>query len=420
MAEKSRLTSNVSRFTIPMLDLVNQYNQIKTEIDSAIAEVLASGEYILGSKVQEFEQNIAEFLEAKYAIGVASGSDALLLSLHALGIGKGDKVIVPTFTFFATAGAVSRLGAIPVFADIDPITYNMDLNQVEEILKKDNNIKAIIPVHLFGLPIDMQRLMSIAEKHNLYIIEDACQAINADIHLNDTSNVSRLTSNSEDTSHVLRLTSHVDDVSRLTSYVQKAGTIGHTGCFSFFPSKNLGCFGDGGMVVTNDDELAEKIRILRVHGSKPKYYHSVVGYNSRLDSIQAAILNVKLKYLNEWTQKRRQVASIYNEEFKNLGLDEMLQCPEVVEGHVFHQYAIQVDRRDELAAYLKGRGIATAVYYPLPLHLQECFRDLGYQEGDLPVAEKTCQKVLALPIDPELTEEEIKYVVNSIQEFLNR
>jgi len=380
-----------------MLDLVNQYNQIKTEIDSAIAEVLASGEYILGSKVQEFEQNIAEFLEAKYAIGVASGSDALLLSLHALGIGKGDKVIVPTFTFFATAGAVSRLGAIPVFADIDPITYNMDLNQVEEILKKDNNIKAIIPVHLFGLPIDMQRLMSIAEKHNLYIIEDACQAINADIYINNTSHVSRL-----------------------TSYVQKAGTIGHTGCFSFFPSKNLGCFGDGGMVVTNDDELAEKIRILRVHGSKPKYYHSVVGYNSRLDSIQAAILNVKLKYLNEWTQKRRQVASIYNEEFKNLGLDEMLQCPEVVEGHVFHQYAIQVDRRDELAAYLKGRGIATAVYYPLPLHLQECFRDLGYQEGDLPVAEKTCQKVLALPIDPELTEEEIKYVVNSIQEFLNR
>ncbi|MBC7074991.1 MAG: DegT/DnrJ/EryC1/StrS family aminotransferase [Syntrophomonadaceae bacterium] len=395
-----------------MLDLVNQYNQIKPEIDSAIAEVLASGEYILGSKVQEFEQNIAEFLGAKYAIGVASGSDALLLSLHALGIGKGDEVIVPTFTFFATAGAVSRLGAIPVFVDIDPITYNMDLNQVEEILKKDNHIKAVIPVHLFGLPIDMNRLMKLTEEYNLYVVEDACQAINADIYLNNTSNVSHFTfkSNLNNTSHV----------SRLTSNVQKAGTIGHTGCFSFFPSKNLGCYGDGGMVVTNDDGIAEKIRVLRVHGSKPKYHHSVVGYNSRLDSIQAAILNVKLKYLNKWTQKRWQVASIYNKEFEKLGLDEILQCPEVTEGHVFHQYVIQVDRRDELATYLKGRGIATAVYYPLPLHLQECFRNLGYQEGDLPVAEKTCKKVLALPIDPELTEEEIRYVVKSINEFINK
>jgi len=371
---------------VPMLDLPRQYQRLKDEIDAAIQGVLSRGSYIMGPEVKEFETNMARFLGIKHAIGVASGSDALVLSLHALGIGAGDKVIVPTFTFFATAGAVSRLGAQPIFVDIDSVSYNLDLNQVEAILNKETGVKAVIPVHLFGLPCDMERLMELASLYKLKVVEDACQAIAAELPYQGEN--------------------------------KKAGTIGHTGCFSFFPSKNLGCFGDGGMVVTNDDELAEKIRVLRVHGSKPKYYHKVTGYNSRLDTLQAAVLNVKLKYLDEWTQKRRQVAGAYNEEFQAAGLQDSVVCPQVAGGHVFHQYVIQVDKRDELAAYLKDRGIATAVYYPLPLHLQECYKNLGYQEGDLPAAEKLCQKVLALPIDPELSREQIKHIVKTIREFL--
>lgn len=373
---------------IPMLDLSGQYQHIKYEIDEAIREVLDQGTYIMGPELKEFEDNIADFLGVKYAIGVASGSDALLLSLHALGIGPGDKVIVPTFTFFATAGAVSRLGGIPVFVDIDSYSYNLNLDQVETILQKNKNVKAIVPVHLFGLPCDMNRIMALSEKYGVFIVEDACQAINADAICKER--------------------------------VSKTGTIGHTGCFSFFPSKNLGAYGDGGMVVTNDDNLAQQIRILRAHGSNPKYYHKIVGYNSRLDTIQAAVLNVKLKYLDDWTQKRVAVASQYNCEFKSCGLADKIVCPQIQKGHVFHQYVIQVDARDDLAVYMKEKGIGTSVYYPLPLHLQECFTGLGFQEGDLPVSEAACHRVLALPIDPELTEEQIKYIVGTIQDFFER
>lgn len=369
---------------IPMLDLVSQYRSIKAEIDQAILGVLDSGAYIMGPQVKEFEDNMSSFLGAKHSIGVASGSDALLLTLDALGVEKGDKVVVPAFTFFATAGAVHRLGAIPVFVDIDPETYNMNLDKVENILNNEANVKAIIPVHLFGLPVDMQRLMNLANQFGVYVIEDACQAINADC----TYPIGK-----------------------------KAGTVGHAGCFSFFPSKNLSCFGDGGMIITNDNALADKLRILRVHGSNPKYFHKVVGYNSRLDTIQAAVLNVKLKYLSQWTSQRRAAAALYNEAFQTKGLQNKVKWPQLIDGHVFHQYVIEVDNRDQLIEHLNKNGIGTSIYYPLPLHLQECFRVLGYQLWSLPIAEKASQRVLALPIDPALTKEQIDFVIDAISRF---
>ena len=387
---------------IPMLDLPGQYNQLRQEINEAMQNVLDKGAYINGPQERQFEQHMEQFLGVKHALGVASGSDALLLSLMALPIRSGDKVIVPAFTFFATAGAVSRLGATPVFVDIDPLTYNLDINQAEDLLQNQPDIKAIIPVHVFGLPCDMLRIMSLAEKYNLYVIEDACQAINADVQL-----VSDHEGGNGPTDP------------GCAPVTAKAGTVGHTGCFSFFPSKNLGCYGDGGMVVTNDDELAGKLRMLRVHGSRTKYYHQVVGCNSRLDTIQAAILDVKLKYLSKWTEKRRQVASIYNDEFRSHGLTEIVTCPEIAAGHVFHQYVIQTDPRDELAGYLKECGVDTAIYYPIPLHLQQCYQDLGYSQGDLPEAEKACRRVLALPIDPDLSSGNVSYIVQSIKRFMN-
>ncbi|NLX02301.1 MAG: DegT/DnrJ/EryC1/StrS family aminotransferase [Syntrophomonadaceae bacterium] len=370
---------------IPLLNLPAQYKELSREIDAAVKEVMLSGGYIMGPQVKQFEDNMARFLGVKHAVAVASGSDALLLSLHALGIGPGDKVIVPAFTFFATAGAVSRLGAVPLFADIDPVTLNINTDHIEELLQSHKGIKAVIPVHIFGLPCEMTRIMELAEQYQVKVVEDACQAIDADLFYN--------------------------------GMMKKAGAIGATGCFSFFPSKNLGGYGDGGMAVTNDDELADKIRILRVHGSHPKYYHQVVGYNSRLDTIQAAILNVKLKYLPEWTKKRRAVALIYNREFSNYKLNDIVTLPQITEGHAFHQYTIQVDKRDELAEYLKERGIGTAIYYPLPLHLQECFSNLSYPKGDLPIVETVCNRVLSLPIDPNLSPEEINYIVTAISDF---
>ncbi|MFZ5945170.1 MAG: DegT/DnrJ/EryC1/StrS family aminotransferase [Bacillota bacterium] len=373
---------------IPMLNLPKQYHMLKDEIDTAIQEILASGNYIMGNAVSNFEKSIASFLGAKYAIGVASGSDALLLSLDALGIKAGDKVIVPTFTFFATAGAVSRLGATPIFVDIDSLTYNINLNQVESVLRKEENVKAIIPVHLFGLSADMNILMSLADKYGVKIVEDACQAINSEIDYKGNP--------------------------------AKVGTIGNTGCFSFFPSKNLGCFGDGGLIVTDDDELASRIKILRLHGSNPKYYHKIIGYNSRLDPIQAVVLDIKLKYLQEWTQKRFAVAKKYNEQFENLGIRQIIKCPEIIEGHAFHQYVIETEDRDKLVNYLQNRGVGTAVYYPIPLHLQECYKFLNYKPGDLPVAEGACQKVLALPIDPELQFDQVNYIVTTIKEYLEK
>jgi dTDP-4-amino-4,6-dideoxygalactose transaminase len=373
------------KMNIPLLNLTGQYHELQAEIDDAIRDVLLQGTYILGSTVERFETDFKAYVHAKHAVGVASGSDALLLSLDALGIGPGDRVLVPTFTFFATAGAVSRLGAVPVFVDLDPTSYNFDLDSVETHLSKDPRIKAIIPVHLFGQPVDLERIADLAAKYQVKVVEDACQAIDA-----ETS---------------------------VRGEIKKVGTVGSAGCFSFFPSKNLGGYGDGGMIITQDDALAEKLRLLRVHGAQPKYHHQLIGYNSRLDVLQAAVLNVKLRHLPQWTAGRIKAAQNYASEFSRQNLAEKIVYPEVTPGHVFHQYVIQTEKRDQLAAYLRTKGIGPAVYYPAPLHLQKCFASLGYQAGDLPLAEKICPRVLALPIDPALTLAEIQYVVQCIREF---
>ena len=373
---------------IPILDLTRQYRAIRSEINSAILRVLESGRFILGPEVEEFEKEIASCLGAKHAIGVASGTDALLLSLKALDIGPGDKVIVPSFTFFATAGVVVNAGAELVFADIDPRTYNIDPGHVRRLLEGGGlagKVKAIIPVHLYGQPADMDELMRIAAEHDIYVIEDAAQAIGAEYK------------------------------------GRKAGTIGHLGCFSFFPTKNLGAYGDGGLVVTNDDELAEKVRMLRVHGSKPKYYHHLVGTNSRLDALQAAILRVKLPHLNEWTLARQKIAARYDELLGDIAAIKLpYRVPDRT--HIFHQYTIRVlnGQRDALRRHLKEEGIGTQIYYPLPLHLQPCFRSLGYKEGDLPESERASHEILSLPMFPELTDEEQEYVVREIKAFINR
>jgi dTDP-4-amino-4,6-dideoxygalactose transaminase len=377
---------------IPILDLTRQYQAIKPEIDAAICRVLESGRFILGPEVEAFEAEIAEYLGVKHAIGVASGTDALLLALKALGIGPGDAVIVPTFTFFATAGAVHNLGATPVFVDIDPYTFNLDPADVRRVLTTDHGQwtrpKAVIPVHLYGQPADMDEIMAIAHEYGLYVVEDAAQAIGAEY------------SGQRTTHH---------------GPTRKAGTIGHLGCFSFFPTKNLGAYGDGGLVVTNDDELAEQVRMLRVHGSKPKYYHHMVGTNSRLDALQAAILRAKLPHLADWTAARKRLADRYDELLS--GLDGIvLPCRAPNRTHVFHQYTIRIPggKRDSLRSFLAERGVGTEVYYPLPLHLQPCFRHLGYKEGDLPESERACREVLSLPMFPELREEEVEYVAREV------
>ena len=371
---------------VPILDLTRQYRAIKAEIDTAIQRVLESGRFILGPEVEAFEREIAEYLGVKHAIGVASGTDALLLSLKALGIGPGDGVIVPSFTFFATAGVVANVGATPVFTDIDPKTYNIDPESVKDLFTHHASpitIRAIIPVHLYGQPADMDEIMRLAKEYDLYVIEDAAQAIGAEYK------------------------------------GRKVGTIGHLGCFSFFPTKNLGAYGDGGLVVTNDDKLAEKVRMLRVHGSKPKYYHHLVGTNSRLDALQAAILRAKLPHLDEWTAARQRIAARYDELLRDVpGVEIPFRAPDRT--HIFHQYTIRVlsGRRDALQKNLSEQGVGVQVYYPLPLHLQPCFRHLGYKEGDLPESERASREVLSLPMFPELTEEEQDYVVQAIKAFM--
>jgi len=394
---------------IPILDLTRQYDAIKDDIHTAIQRVLASGRFILGPEVETFEQGIAKYCGVNHAIGVASGTDALLLSLRALGIGPGDKVILPSFTFFATAGVVHNVGATPVFCDIDPKTYNIDSSEVERLLttghKPPTDVKAIIPVHLYGQMADMDELMAVANEYGLYVIEDAAQAIGATYYSKS------LKDSPPTTSHQLQATSH-------SPLASKAGSIGHLGCFSFFPTKNLGAYGDAGMVITDDDELAERVRILRVHGSKPKYYHHIVGYNSRLDALQAAILRVKLTHLSEWTAARQRIADRYDELLRDVdGIELPYRATD--RSHIFHQYTIRVrnGHRDALQQHLKERGIGTFVYYPLPLHLQKCFKGLGYREGDLPQSELASQEVLSLPVFPELTEKEQDYVVQAIKAF---
>lgn len=369
---------------VPFLDLKRQYENIMDEINNAIQRALESQQFILGPEVEEFEKKMANYCNVKHAIGVASGTDALLLSLKASNISGG--VITSPFTFFATAGAIYNAGATPVFADIEIETFNIDAKEIEKLLcqKENKKIKAILPVHLFGQSAEIDLIREIADQHDLVVIEDAAQAIGEEY----------------------------DEM--------KIGSI-TVGCFSFFPSKNLGGYGDGGLITTNDDELADKIRALRVHGANPKYYHHVIGYNSRLDAIQAAVLNVKLNHLEEWINKRRDNARFYNSTLEDI---EDLELPQIAEGrrHVFNQYTIRVKngKRDTLRKFLNEQGVGTAVYYPLPLHLQPCFLFLGYRENDFPFAEKASREVLSLPIYPEMEKEERRYVVERIWEFFKK
>jgi len=366
---------------IPILDLKAQYAAIEQEIDAAIKEVLLSGQFILGPAVRELEEKVAAYCECKYGVGVASGTDALRLTLMALGIGPGDEVITTPFTFIATANTISHCGARPVFVDIDPRTYNIDPAAIEAAITE--RTKAIVPVHLYGQPADMDPIMELAEAHGLYVIEDAAQAIGA----------------------------------RYKG--RRVGSIGHAGCLSFYPTKNLGAYGDGGMVVTNDAALAEKVDILRRQGCKRRKYHAeVLGFNSRLDSLQAAILKVKLKYLDDWNEARRWVAQRYNELLAGLPVTTPYESPDVY--HVYHQYTIRAPQRDALAAHLKEHGIGTMVYYPVPLHQQELYASLGYGENSLPASETASQEVLSLPMYPELTEEQQAAVAQAIQEFYGK
>ncbi len=376
---------------VPFFDLAVQFKSIENEIKSALDEVFQNQQFIMGPKVQVLEDAMAQYCQTRYAVGVASGSDALLLSLMALGIGTGDEVLLPPFTFFATAGSISRLGATPVFVDIDRETYNMDPSKIEE--KITARTKAIIPVHLFGQCADMDPLLKIAQEKNLFIIEDAAQALGAEYK------------------------------PKVGSEGRRAGQIGDLGCFSFYPTKNLGAFGDAGMVVTDNPGLAEKVRLLRVHGSQPKYFHKAIGINSRLDTIQAAILLEKFKYLEKWTAERQKKAERYQELFENsLSSVKGFKLPTVQfqNRHIFHQYVIRVPQRDPLRQFLAEEGIGTDIYYPVPLHLQECYSFLKYRRGDLPNSEKASEEVLALPIYPELTEDQQRVVVNRIKAFYNK
>jgi len=365
---------------IPLLDLTAQYKSIRWEVRTAIDRVCESQVFILGPEVSAFEHEIASFCGTEHAIGVSSGTDALLVALMAAGVGAGDEVITSPFTFFATAGVIARLGARPVFVDIEPESFNLDPDQIDSQLT--SRTKAILPVHLFGRCAAMEPLMDVAKKHGLVVIEDAAQSIGAKDH-----------------------------------HGHGAGTIGDMGCFSFFPSKNLGAFGDGGMVVTSDPKLAETLRVLRVHGGKPKYYHKQIGGNFRLDALQAAVLRVKLRYLPLWTAGRRQNANRYRQLLAHAGLSRHIVVPADVPGHIYNQFVIRCGERDALQAFLRDQNIETEIYYPVPLHRQECFAALGYREGQFPRAEVAASEVLALPIYPELSEEQQCYVVDQLCQF---
>ena len=376
---------SASRSTLfPFLDLQTQFAAIRSEVTLAVERVLETQQFILGPDVQKLEKDVAERVGCRYAFGCASGSDALVLALMALGIGAGDEVITTPFTFVATAGSISRLGARPVFVDIDPDTYNLNPEQIKPAITA--RTKAIIPVHLFGLVAPMEEINAIAQSNGLAVIEDAAQAIGAGYH---------------------------------GSF---AGNIGDVGCFSFFPSKNLGGAGDGGMVTTNDSALADRLKLLRLHGSRSKYHYEILGLNSRLDTLQAAVLRVKLRHLDEWTMARRRNASLYRSLFAQAELEESIQLPTDPPGthHVYNQFVIRTQERDQLRDYLHRAGIPTEIYYPVPLHLQPAFGYLGYQSGDFPNAESASRSVLALPIFPELTEEQQQSVVTPMADFFRR
>lgn len=369
---------------VPLLDLTEQNQQLRPEIEAALGRVLDTNGFILGAEVAALENEVAAYCGTKHAIGCASGSDALLLALMSLDVQTGDEVITTPYSFFATVSAITRLGATPIFVDIDPQTYNLDIEQVEA--KITSRTKAIQPVHLYGQCADMVALNEIAAKHGIGVVEDAAQAIGA-----EENGV-------------------------------RAGAMSEIGCFSFYPSKNLGGMGDGGMMITNDDVLAARLRALRVHGSEERYYHKWVGLNSRLDGFQGATLRVKLPHLDSWTGKRQVNADQYRTLFTDAGLAEQITLPFERENcrHIYNQYVIRVpNRRDELRAFLTENDIGTDIYYPVPLHLQECFAYLGNREGDMPESEKASKETLALPIYPELTKEQIEHVVGSISRFFN-
>jgi dTDP-4-amino-4,6-dideoxygalactose transaminase len=368
----------------PYLNLKAQFASIRREVTEAIERVMESQQFILGSEVEAFEESMAEYVRTRFAVGCASGSDALLLSLLALGIGAGDEVITSPFTFVATAGAIARVGATPVFVDIQPETYNLDPALIR--LAVNRRTRAILPVHLFGLPADLKPILEIAGEHNLAVIEDAAQAIGAQYQS------------------------------------EMAGSMGVCGCFSFFPSKNLGGAGDGGLITTNEPELAGRLRILRAHGSDRKYFYEMLGTNSRLDALQAAILRVKLAHLDGWTQERRRIAERYRLLFTKSGLLEIIRLPVAPRGHshVYNQFVIGCPNRDRLRTFLRERGIPTEVYYPRPLHLQRAFAYLGHRPGNFPFAESACQTALALPIYPELGEENEAAVVAGIRDFYEK
>ncbi len=394
---------------VPLLDLSGQYRALAEPLRAEIDQILATQEFILGPKVRAFEAAIAAYCNVPHAIGVSSGTDALLAILMALGIGPGDAVVTTAYTFFATGGCIARVGATPVFVDIDPVTYNISPPALEEYLantcqqRQDGSIadsagrplRAIIPVHLFGLCCDMDPIMAIAQRFRLPVIEDAAQAIGAEYpSANGTA---------------------------------QAGTIGECGCFSFYPSKNLGAAGDAGLLICRDDALAERLRVCRQHGMEPRYFHHFIGGNFRLDEIQAAILNVKLPHLDGWSVARRRVADVYREEFSRRGLDKHLQLPAepyraagLTNHHIYHQYVVRTPRRDALREHLTRREIGTAIYYPVGLHQQQCFDYLGYNEGDLPETERAARETLALPIYPEITREQQAAVVDVIAEFFDQ
>jgi dTDP-4-amino-4,6-dideoxygalactose transaminase len=375
--------------SVPLLDLKSQFAPLREEIDGALREVIEDQAFILGPTVEHFEREVAALVGVEHAIGCASGTDALILSLAALGIGSGDEILTSPFSFFSTASCAYRVGARPAFADIDPDTFNLD--PAEAAAAIGTRTKALLPVHLFGQCAEMDDLREIAARHRLPVVEDAAQALGAIYH-----------SNQRDAA-------------------EAAGSMGDTGCYSFFPTKNLGSFGDGGMVVTSDSELAERIRLLRVHGGRQMYHHRWVGWNSRLDALQAAVLRVKLPHLAGWSEGRAANAARYDRLLRASGLIDSgelrLPARSSNSSHIFNQYTLRADRRDELREHLNRSGIGCSVYYPVPLHLQECFSELGYREGDFPHAEAACREVISLPVYAELTPEQQETVVAGMVSF---
>ncbi|MCP4747342.1 MAG: DegT/DnrJ/EryC1/StrS family aminotransferase [Desulfobacteraceae bacterium] len=376
---------------VPLLDLKAQYKSLREEIRLVLDEVCDSQYFILGPRVEQMEEQLAKYCAVPHAVGVSSGTDALLGALMAAGVGNGDNVLTSPYSFFATAGAIARVGAKPVFVDIDKRTYNLDPGELRRVIEKMDgaereNTKAIIPIHLYGQCADMEPILAIAKHHNLVVVEDAAQAIGSEYK------------------------------------GRRAGSIGDFGCFSFFPSKNLGAFGDAGLITTNSPENYKMLVKIRMHGMEPKYYHQYIGGNFRVDALQAAVISVKLKYLDSWTKKRQHNGATYRRLFSEAGLEQWLQLPaEIEDRHIYNQFVIRVFQdRDKLKEHLLANGIGCEIYYPVPLHLQKCFSYLGYQEGDFPVSEDASRQTLAIPIYPELSQDQLCCVVEQIEKFFKR